>query len=224
MAQTGLREFLTDLDQAGQLKRMTKPVDPRQMSALGSQSPTATMFETIDGYPEWRVATGLVSSRPRLAIAMGCTENRIAFEFEKKSANPIEPVIVDNAPCQEVVMQGDDVDLTSIPFPLMHLFDGGPYISGTFAVSRDPEYGSNAGSYRLMYRTPKETGIDLVSPSDMRFYYQRALDQGKPLPIAIAVGVHPLDMLAASYKAPIDTNELARAVKSGGAEKFTIDV
>ena len=211
MAQTGFREFLKDLDQAGQLKKITKPVDPRQMSALGSQSPTATLFETIEGYPEWRVATGLVSSRSRLAIAMGCAENRIAFEFEKKSAHPIDPVTVESAPCQEVVLQGDDVDLTSIPFPLMHLFDGGPYISGTFAVSRDAEYGSNAGSYRLMYRTPTETGIDLVSPSDMRFYYQRAMDRGESLPIAIAVGVHPLDMLAASYKAPIDASELALA-------------
>ena len=71
MAQTGFREFLNDLDQAGQLKKITKPVDPRQMSALGSQSPTATMFETIEGYPEWRVATGLVSSRERLGHCHG---------------------------------------------------------------------------------------------------------------------------------------------------------
>ena len=109
------------------------------------------------------------------------------------------------------MLQGDDVDLAAIPYPIMHLFDGGPYISGTFVVSRDPEYGRNVGSYRMMYRTPRETGIDLVSPSDMRFYYQRALDQGKPLEIAVAIGVHPYEMLAASYKAPIRTDELAIA-------------
>ena len=62
-----------------------------------------------------------------------------------------------------------------------------------------------------MYRSPTETGIDLVSPSDMRYYYQKALDKKEPLPIAIAVGVHPLDMLAASYKAPIDVDELSLA-------------
>ena len=211
MAQTGFREFIKELDFAGELKRINKSVDPRQMSALGSQSSQATFFESIEGYPNWRVATALVSSRARLAIAMGCAENRVAFEFEKKSARPIDPITIDSAPCQEVVMEGDDVDLTTIPFPLMHLFDGGPYISGTFAISLDPEYGSNVGSYRLMYRTPRETGIDLVSPSDMRFYYQRALDKGEGLPIAIAIGVHPLDMLAASYKAPIDASELALA-------------
>ena len=213
MADKGFRSFLDDLDAAGELKKVTKPVDCRQLSALGEQADQATIFENIEGYPDWRVATALVSTRKRLAVAMGCTENRIAFEFEAKSARPIDPVTVKNAPCQEVVMEGDDVDLTSIPMPLMHLFDGGPYISGTFAISNDPEHGPNVGCYRLMYRTPKETGIDLVSPSDMRFYYQRALDKGEPLPIAIAVGVHPLDMLAASYKAPINTSELLEMVK-----------
>lgn len=211
MAHRDFRDFLDDLESGGHLRKISKPVDPRDMSALGEQIPEATLFENIEGYPDWRVATALVSTRARLAVAMGCTENRIAFEFEERATKPIDPVVVEDAPCQEVVLEGDDVDLTSIPLPLMHLFDGGAYISGTFAVSEDPEHGPNVGCYRLMYRSPKETGIDLVSPSDMRFYYQRALDQGKPLPIAIAVGVHPLDMLAASYKAPIDSSELSLA-------------
>tara|TARA_Y100001934_G_scaffold142734_1_gene171627 strand:+ start:1824 stop:3176 length:1353 start_codon:yes stop_codon:yes gene_type:complete len=211
MSENGFRDFLNDLEDAGQLKHIKKPVDCRQLSSLGDQVDEATIFENIIDYPGWRVATALVSTRKRLAIAMGCPENRVAFEFESRSTKPIKPISVKSAPCQEIVMEGEDVDLTNIPLPMMHLFDGGPYISGTFAISNDPDHGSNVGCYRLMYRTPNETGIDLVSPSDMRFYYQRALDKGEPLPIAIAVGVHPLDMLAASYKAPIDINELALA-------------
>ena len=211
MNENGFRDFLNDLEDAGQLKHIKKPVDCRQLSSLGDQVDEATIFENIIDYPGWRVATALVSTRKRLAIAMGCPENRVAFEFESRSTRPIKPISVKSAPCQEIVMEGDNVDLTTIPLPMMHLFDGGPYISGTFAISNDPEHGSNVGCYRLMYRTPNETGIDLVSPSDMRFYYQRALDKGEPLPIAIAVGVHPLDMLAASYKAPIDIDELALA-------------
>jgi 3-polyprenyl-4-hydroxybenzoate decarboxylase len=39
------------------------------------------------------------------------------------------------------VKTGDTVDLAATPYPLMHLFDGGPYISGTFVVSKDPEFG-----------------------------------------------------------------------------------
>ncbi len=202
-----IRDFLADLEKAGELRRVKKPVDLRDVSALVAQSREAALFETLAEYPGWRLAGGLVATRKRLALAMGSSENEVAMRFEASLDRPIEPILVGNAPCQEVVLEGEDADLTSIPYPLMHVRDGGPYISATCVVSKDPEYGRNVGSYRLMYRTPKETGIDLVSPSDMRFYYQHQLDRGKPLEIAVAIGVHPFEMLAASYKAPIDMDE-----------------
>jgi 2,5-furandicarboxylate decarboxylase 1 len=213
----GFRDVLRVLEDAGELRRIKKAVDPRHLSALAAQAKEATLFETIEGYPGWRVAGALVSTRKRLARAMGCAEADIARRFEDGIRRPIDARLVDAGACQEVVWQGDDVDLTSIPIPLMHDKDGGPYISATMVVSKDPEYGRNVGSYRLMYRTPRETGIDLVSSSDMRRYYQRALDAGRPLEIAVAVGVHPYEMLAASYKAPIDVDEYAIAGGLHGA-------
>lgn len=211
------RDFLADLDRSGQLLHVEKAVDPRALSTLIAQSGQAVMFKSLKEYPDWRVVGGLVSTRKRLAIAMASTENDVAMRFEQGLRNPIESIIVNEAPCQEVVLEGDAVDLTAIPYPLMHRLDGGPYISGTCVVSNDPEFGRNVGSYRLMYRTPTETGIDLVSPSDMRFYYQRQLDRGKPLKIAVAVGVHPYEMLAASYKAPINMDEFVIAGGLHGA-------
>ncbi len=211
MGKKSFRDFLADLEVVGEISRIVKSVDPRDMSGLAAQNDKATVFEAVAGYPGWRVATALLSSRKRLAITLGCTEDRIAQTFEAASARAIAPEMAVDAPCQEVVIEGEDVDLTALPYPIMHVHDGGPYISGTFVVSSDAEYGRNAGSYRMMYRTPTETGIDLVSPSDMRFYYQRALDRGEALPIAVAIGVHPFEMLAASYKAPIRTDELTLA-------------
>jgi 2,5-furandicarboxylate decarboxylase 1 len=213
----GFRDVLRSLEEAGELRRIKKGVDPRHLSALAAQAKEATFFEAVDGYPEWRVVGALVSTRKRLALAMGCSEADIARRFEDGIRRPIDATLVSDGPCQDVVREGDDVDLTSIPIPLMHVKDGGPYISATMVVSRDPEYGRNVGSYRLMYRTPRETGIDLVSSSDMRRYYQRALDAGRPLEIAVAVGVHPYEMLAASYKAPIDVDEYAIAGGLHGA-------
>src|SRR6266446_7004532 len=207
----GFRDALRVLEDAGELRRIKKAVDPRHFSALAAQAKEATFFEAIEGYPSWRAASALVSTRKRLALAMGCGEADIARRFEDGIRRPVDARLVSDGPCQEVVWQGDAVDLTAIPLPLMHVKDGGPYISATMVVSKDPEYGRNVGSYRLMYRTPRDTGIDLVSSSDMRRYYQRALDQGRPLEIAVAVGVHPFEMLAASYKAPIDVDEFAIA-------------
>ena len=217
ISKKSFRDFLADLDGAGELLHLGKPADPRAFSSLIAQSQQAVMFDAVKGYPEWRVAGGLVSTRKRLAIAMGSTENEVAMRFEQGLRQPVEAIMVNDAPCQEMVLEGDAVDLTEIPYPLMHRLDGGPYISATCVVSRDPEFGRNVGSYRLMYRTPTETGIDLVSPSDMRFYYQRQIDRGKPLEIAVAVGVHPYEMLAASYKAPINMDEFAIAGGLHGA-------
>src|SRR5213593_1298654 len=194
----GFRDALRLLEEAGELRRIKKAVDPRHLSALAAQAKEATFFEAIEGYPSWRVAGALVSTRKRLALAMGCSEADIARRFEDGIRRPVDAKLVSDGPCQEIVWQGDVVDLTAIPIPLMHVKDGGPYISATMVVSKDPEYGRNVGSYRLMYRTPRETGIDLVSSSDMRRYYQRALDAGRPLEIAVAVGVHPYEMLAAA--------------------------
>ena len=217
----GFRDALRVLEDAGELRRIKKAVDPRHFSALAAQAKEATFFEAIEGYPSWRVAAALVSTRKRLALAMGCGEADIARRFEDGIRRPVDARLVSDGPCQEVVWQGDAVDLTAIPLPLMHVKDGGPYISATMVVSKDPEYGRNVGSYRLMYRTPRDTGIDLVSSSDMRRYYQRALDAGRPLEIAVAVGVHPYEMLAASYKAPIDVDEYAIA---GGLHGAPVDL
>jgi 2,5-furandicarboxylate decarboxylase 1 len=206
-----LRDFLADLDRAGELRVIEDAVDVRDVSALVSQSKRALMCNSLKDYPGWRLCGGLLSTRKRLALAMGGSENEVAMRFEEGLGRALNPLIVSDAPCQEVVRLGSEVDLTAIPFPMMHVLDGGPYISATMVTSKDPEFGRNVGSYRLMYRTPTETGIDLVSPSDMRFYYQRALDKGQPLDIAIAIGVHPYEMLAASFKAPIDSDEYAIA-------------
>ena len=170
MGKKSFRDFLADLEVVGGISRIVKSVDPRDLSGLAAQNDKATVFEAVAGYPGWRVATALLSSRKRLAITLGCTEDRIAQTFEAASARAIAPEMAVDAPCQEVVIEGEDVALTALPYPIMHVHDGGPYISGTFVVSSDAEYGRNAGSYRMMYRTPTETGIDLGSPSDMRFY------------------------------------------------------
>src|SRR5262249_9678122 len=153
---------VAELEAAGEVLTIKKPVDPRDLSSLLSQSDKAVMFGDVTEYEGWRVIGNLVSTRRRLALAMGSGENDVAMRFEEGVRKPIDPVMVKSAPCQEVVKTGAEVDLTAIPYPLMHRLDGGPYISATCVVSKDPEFGRNVGSYRLMYRTPTETGIDLV--------------------------------------------------------------
>src|SRR5512134_3356266 len=84
----GFRDFLEQLEDAGELLRLPKRVDPRHVSALMAQASQATFFETLDGYADWRAAGALVSTRKRLAIAMGCREDAIATRFEQGIQRP----------------------------------------------------------------------------------------------------------------------------------------
>ena len=204
------RSFIAKLEKNGELLRIRKEVDARHISSLVAQAPKAVFFENVRGF-DFPVVSGVIGTRKRVAIAMDCPENEIGKQFSKAIGNLIPPKIVKTGPCKEVILRGEEVDLTKFPIPLLHTKDGGPYITGGVVCSEDPEYGPNAGMYRLMFRTKNETGIDLASPSDMRRYYEKVFKQGKPLEVGIALGLHLFEMLSAGYKAPIDMNEFAVA-------------
>ncbi len=201
-----MRGFISRLEAEGELLRIKKEVDCRYIPALVGQSDKALYFEKVEGFG-FPLVSGLLNTRKRVAIGMDVSERELGKKFQKAIDHPIDPVVVEKAPVQDVIYEGEDVDLTIFPIPYFSEKDGGPYISGGVVSSFDQEYGHNAGMYRMMFRKRNETSIDLVSPSDMRFYYQRALDQNRPLPIAVAIGNHPFEMLSASYKAPMGMNE-----------------
>ena len=109
------------------------------------------------------------------------------------------------APVQEVVLTGDDADLTKLPFHVQHQFDGGTYLSSGIDYAIDPESGTtNVGCRRLSLRGPKEAGTNVTAPSDLKRIYQGCVARGEKLPINFAVGCHPLDFMAAGMRIPTD--------------------
>jgi 2,5-furandicarboxylate decarboxylase 1 len=168
------------------------------------------MMLDIAGYPGMRLVGGLTATRNAIAMLLGCSERKLAQEFSEALQRRVPAQRVSDSPVKEVVLHDEDVDLTLLPISLLHRGDGGPYISSGVVVATDPlcQMGVNAGMYRLMYRTRNETGIDLVYASDLRTFYEQALRLGRPLPISVVIGVHPLVMMAATYKAPAGISEL----------------
>lgn len=210
------RSFLALLEQEGELVHVSKETDVRYVSALIAKSDKALVFENLSGY-DMKLAGGLLKSRRRLALAMGTAPAEIAKYFARSISDPIPPEIVDTGPVKQVIKTGDDVDLTELPIPLFHQEDGGPYISSGVGVAKDPRTGRNAGVYRMMFRTKNETGIDLVSLRDLRVLYEQAMAESRPLEFASVIGLHPLDILAASYRAPLGFDEFAIAGGLHGA-------
>jgi 2,5-furandicarboxylate decarboxylase 1 len=208
--------MLARLDADGRLWRLSKEVDARHLSALVVKAERPVLFEQVRGF-DIPVVGGLFWSRDRLAASLGWPEGELGTRFATGVRNTIEPVLVDDAPAREIVRAGADVDLTELPLPLLAERDGGPYISAGVVLARSAERGLNAGVYRLMFRTRDETGIDLVTVSDLRRLYESALARQQPLPISVSVGVHPIEILSAAFKAPPGVSEMTIAGGLHGA-------
>jgi len=207
--QKGMREYLDLLAENGELKKISHPVNPLDVSAIIFKSKGAVMMP-IEGY-DIPVVGGIVRNRKQVALSLNCSEKELGKKVLQAMQRPIPPVIVKDAPCQEVVITGEAIDLTRLPIVFQHEQDGAPYIGSAVQLARWGNYGLNAGMYRHMFRTKDTMGIDLNSPSDLRLFYAQSNAQGKPLEIAAAIGLHATELLAGSYAAPTGVSEMGFA-------------
>src|SRR5215469_16339533 len=209
--QENFRQFLDRLRQTGDLVDLHQPVDIRHIATLVDQAKTALYFHNVIGYG-MPVVSGLIRSRERAMMALGCeTYREIEDKLKAAIERPIPPRYVKTSPTREVVLLGQDVDLYRLPIPMSSIYDGGPMITAGVVIARDPEFGLNSGIYRFIVKEKSLTGIDIVTPNNMRLFAQRAFAAGRPLPISISIGTHPIEILGAGFKAPLGTDEMAIA-------------
>jgi 2,5-furandicarboxylate decarboxylase 1 len=205
------RGFLDRLRQVGELIDFHQPIDIRHIATLVDQSDKAVFFHKVIGY-DIPVVSGIIRSRERAMMAMGAGEyQQIEERLKNGINNPIPPQRVATSPAREIVMKGEDVDLYRLPIPMSSIYDGGPMITAGVVIARDPEFGINTGIYRFMVKEKNLTGIDIVTPNNMRLFVQRAYEAKRPLPISISIGTHPIELLGAGFKAPLGTDEMAIA-------------
>ena len=204
------RDYVSTLRKNDELLEISKPVDLRDIAALVAQSEKALLFKNLSGY-SMPLVSGLLQSRNRIALGMGVEYGNIADKLGKAMDKPIKPKRVANAPVKEVIHTGKRVNLYDLPVPVFSIMDGGPMITGGVVIAEDPEFGTNAGIYRLMLKERNITGIDIVTPNNMRKFAERALAKKKPLPISISIGTHPYELVASTFKANLGVNELTFA-------------
>src|SRR5499433_1888475 len=209
--QENFRQFLDRLRQTGELVDLHQPVDIRHIATLVDQARTALCFHRVIGY-DMPVVSGLIRSRERAIMSLGCETYRdIEDKLTQAIANPIPPKYVKTSPTREIVMVGDDVDLYRLPIPMSSIYDGGPMITAGVVIARDPELGMNSGIYRFIVKERNLTGIDIVTPNNMRLFAQRAYERREPLPISISIGTHPIEITGSGYRAPLGVDEMAIA-------------
>ncbi|MBI2319481.1 MAG: UbiD family decarboxylase, partial [Betaproteobacteria bacterium] len=193
------------------------PVDIRHVATLVDQCDKALCFHNVIGYG-MPLLSGIIRSRERAILSMGCSSyGEIEAKLELGIANPVAPQRLKNSPAKEVIQRGDQVDLFRLPIPMSSILDGGPMITAGIVLARDPQYGVNAGIYRLIVKERNLTGIDLVTPNDMRLFVQRAYEAGRSLPISVSIGTHPVEIMGAGFRAPVGVDELSIAGGIRGA-------
>lgn len=204
-----LRDYLETLQSHSQLRRVSEPVDLRYLSALISRThfDTAVLVERPAGY-DLRVAGGLLTTRQRLALALGCGYSQVYERVWQAQQKGIPARVVRDSPAKDVTVAGDSVDLSALPVPVLAVADGGPYISAGICLAKDPELGYNAGIYRIQVRSRNRANIAFGNLSDGWQFYQRAQKRGVPLQVTINIGTHPVDFLAAATRTPLGKSKL----------------
>ncbi len=233
-----LRDFIAQLEHQGELKRIRTPVSPHlEMTeicdrVLRAQGP-AILFENPAGH-DMPVLANLFGTPRRVAMGMG--EDSVAalrevgklLAYLKEPEPPkglkdmwdqlpvlrqvlnMAPKVVSSAPCQEIVWEGNDVDLGRLPVQTCWPGDAGPLITWGLTVTRGPNKARhNLGIYRqqvigrnkLIMRWLAHRGgaLDFRDHSLAR--------PGEPFPVAVALGADPATILGAVTPVPDSLSE-----------------
>ena len=241
-----LREFLAFLERQGDLRRISAPVSPelemteiayRLMRADGP----ALLFENVIGH-DIPVAMNLFCAERRMNWALEVDDaNDLAARLESMidmalggppqglmnklrtlgrlaHIGAYQPRTVRNAPCQEVVLTGEDVDLYSLPIIKCWPEDAGPYITLPLVITKDPETGTqNYGIYRMQVFDSRTTGMHWQTHKVGARHYRASSDR---LDVAVALGGDPASIWTGSAPLPPEVDEMTLAgfIRDAGVE------
>lgn len=241
MTLDSLSEFITAIEEAGELVRVRHPVAARlEMCEIADRTMKmpgggpALLFEHVvldDGTRSaFPVAINLFGSMRRMALALGVTnlddigtritqlmDLRVPDGFVAKlslvprllEVSRFPPRVKSGpAPCQEVVWQGNQVDLRKLPVMTCWPEDGGPYITLPMVISRDPKRGiRNVGMYRVQVLGPRTVAMHWQRHKVGAAHWREMAERGETMPVCIAIGADPASIYAGSAPLPPTVDE-----------------
>jgi UbiD family decarboxylase len=163
------------------------------------------------------LVAGLAANREVYRVGFGKPLEDIGQVWLKAMAAPIKPRIVEIAPCQEVVIAGDDLDrpgqgLDGLPVPISTPgFDNAPYLSAGHYITRDPDTGiQNVGNYRGQLKTPRRLGMNpsVELRAGIFAHWEKCKARGEPMPCCVVVGAPPVISYAAVQKMAENLDEV----------------
>ena len=230
------QEHLADLETRGLLIRIDHPVNKdtelhplvrlQFLGGIPEAERRAFLFTNVtDGSGkryDMPVVVGAISASAEIyAQGMGCRVNEIGQAWLDAINNPVAPVRVTAASCQEVVITGDalrgpDGGLKRLPVPVSTPgFDSAPYLTATLCVTKDPDNGvQNMGMYRAALKATDRLAVRMVArPGGAGGYihWLKYNERKQKMPIAIVIGAAPVVLFTGPQKLAIDLDEMGVA-------------
>ncbi len=170
------------------------------------------LFRNIPGFEGTSMINNLFADRSFLAAIFGCAQETVQELLEERYSKRIPPVMVKEGPVQEKVFLGEEIDIFGFPFIQHAPKDGGRYNSAGIVIAKDPRTGiRNCSINRMQLKGRNVTGFRMSPRQDLESYYNAAKELGQRLELAVSIGNHPLDLLAAASGPPRDVDELELA-------------
>jgi UbiD family decarboxylase len=219
------RDFLACLESEGELKRVTKEVDPYLETTLVAKKSMeeggpGLYFENVKENPYPRkekipLTVAVYGSRKRVFMSVDMDERNWLRDYmeriTKERMAQYAAKTIKEGPCKENIIKGDDVDLFKFPITWHAPRDRGWYIDATVCIVQHPDTRCrNASVHRLLLHEKNQTGL-WMAPADLEHIIMLYWERNEPCPMAVAIGADPAVMMAASTRMPFDWDEFAIA-------------
>ncbi|MBI5233309.1 MAG: UbiD family decarboxylase, partial [Deltaproteobacteria bacterium] len=188
------------------------------------------IFEKVKGH-DMPVVANLFGTRERVLMGLGVNEEELkeAGQFIAYLQRPkppegmwqaiksipffarlfnMGPKTIASAPCQDIVLIGQDADLSKIPIIKCWPKDAAPLITWPLVVTRGPDNGPfNVGVYRMQYQSKGRTIMRWLAHRGGARHLRMWEKTGKPMPVAVAIGAEPATIISAVTPLPDDVDE-----------------
>ena len=238
MAFKDIREFISFLENKGELRRIASPVTwDLEITEIADRTVKsggpALLFEKVDGY-DTPVLINIFGTHQRMAWALGVDSldeltERVRQVLALIQGPPsglidklktlgdlaglarTQPKTVRRAPCQEVILTGEEADLTLLPALKCWPMDAGRYITLPLVITRDPESGRrNVGIYRMQIFDGQTAGMHWQTHKVGAHHYRVGETQSlERLDVAVALGGDPTTIWTGALPLPPDMDEMA---------------
>ena len=258
MKYNSLRDFIKELEKQGKLVRVSEPVSTElemtevQTRLLAEEGPAVLFENVVNPTSKMPVLVNLFGTVDRVAMGMGRTPEQLrevgqtlAFLRQPeppanlreawgmmpmlKTAMNMKPKTVNKAPCHEIVLEGDDIDLDMLPIQTCWPNEPAPLITWPLVVTKGPsdakEDNFNLGIYRMQKLGKNKTLMRWLKHRGGAQHHARWKAGGKsePLPAAVVLGADPATTLAAVTPVPDTLSEYQFAGLLKGSKVELVD-